>query len=229
MGAAPNVVGGSSMTNRHVRKFLVLRRERVEVLKVRRYKAGYEIRTELLTEDECGFPGGMTMKFAYTPEGYYIGDSRRAYRLTKRGIKPQPREIDPSANGGRGQTCSIGFCEREQKWFAWSHRAIFGFGVGSRVKEGDCAYVLATPEELYQSIISSGWHKKENVDMLIDGVRIKHEMVIHTTEDPETGELGGFIEAPPEYQTIKCGRGGWIAETLDDAKEMAEAFAESVS
>ena len=111
----------------------------MEVLKVRRYKAGYEIRTEALTEDECGVPEGMTMKSAYTPEGHYIGNSRWAHRLTKRGIRPEPRKpADPTANGGRGRTCSIGFCEGEQKWYGWSHRAIHGFGVGSVVKEGDC-------------------------------------------------------------------------------------------
>ena len=35
---------------------------------------------------------------------------------------------------------SIGFSEKEQKWYGWSHRAIYGFGVGSKVKKGDCAY-----------------------------------------------------------------------------------------
>jgi hypothetical protein len=34
--------------------------------------------------------------------------------------------------------CSIGFSEREQKWYGWSHRAIFGFGIGYVVSEGDC-------------------------------------------------------------------------------------------
>lgn len=35
---------------------------------------------------------------------------------------------------------SIGFSEKEQKWYGWSHRAIYGFGIGSKVKKGDCAY-----------------------------------------------------------------------------------------
>ena len=35
---------------------------------------------------------------------------------------------------------SIGFSEKEQKWYGWSHRAIYGFGVGSKVKKGDCGY-----------------------------------------------------------------------------------------
>ena len=35
---------------------------------------------------------------------------------------------------------SIGFSETEQKWYWWSHRAIYGFGVGSEVKKGDAGY-----------------------------------------------------------------------------------------
>jgi len=132
----------------------------MEVIKVRRYKAGYEIRSERLSEEESGVgPGGLivTMKSAYTPEGYYIGSSKDAHRLiVKRGIKPQPREpARPDANNGRGRTCSIGFCEREQKWYGWSHRAIYGFGIGDVVREGDCTassgwideYLKEHPEE----------------------------------------------------------------------------------
>lgn len=35
---------------------------------------------------------------------------------------------------------SIGFSETEQKWYGWSHRAIYGFGVGSKVKKGHAGY-----------------------------------------------------------------------------------------
>lgn len=31
----------------------------------------------------------------------------------------------------------IGFSPRDQKWYGWSHRAIFGFGIGDEVKKGD--------------------------------------------------------------------------------------------
>jgi len=113
----------------------------MKVIKVRHYKVGYEIRTERLTEDESGVPGGMVMKKAYTPDGHYIGKSRWAYRLiVKRGIKPERRE--PA-----DRICSIGFCAREQKWYGWSHRAIFGFGVGDVVKEGDCTASSGWTEE----------------------------------------------------------------------------------
>lgn len=36
------------------------------------------------------------------------------------------------------KTNSTGFSEKEQKWYGWSHRAIYGFGIGHVCKEGDC-------------------------------------------------------------------------------------------
>ena len=53
------------------------------------------------------------------------------------------------------QTASIGFSPSEQKWYGWSHRAIYGFGVGDEVKEGDLTntsgyveeYIIQHPEE----------------------------------------------------------------------------------
>lgn len=62
---------------------------------------------------------------------------------------------------------AIGFSKKEQKWFGWSHRAMFGFGVGHKVKAGDV---------------------------------IADKFSVGTT-----------------------------AKTLDDARRMAEAFAEAVS
>ena len=99
-----------------------------EVLKTRRYKAGYEVRTELIDGEEFGCPD-FEMKSAYTHTGDYIGNSRDAYRLCRtRGVKPEKAAPDHNV-------CSIGFCEREQKWLGWSHRAICSFGVGDKLFE----------------------------------------------------------------------------------------------
>lgn len=121
------------------------------ILATRKYKAGYEVRVELHKIDlEAELLSGeaneetaalirafsvkdnIIVKSAYTPSGDYIGDKRRAHFLiTKRGIKPE--KSDPEHN-----VCSIGFCDAEQKWYGWSHRAIFGFGIGAVAEEGDC-------------------------------------------------------------------------------------------
>jgi len=96
-----------------------------KVLRVRKYKAGYEVRTELW---DNGGPA-TEMRSAYTPSGDYIGNPRVArYLCVKRGIKPEKASPDDNV-------CSIGFCEKEQRWYGWSHRAICGFGIGDRVFE----------------------------------------------------------------------------------------------
>ena len=44
-------------------------------------------------------------------------------------------KADPADN-----VCSIGFCEKDQKWYGWSHRAIHGFGIGDEMKKGMIGY-----------------------------------------------------------------------------------------
>jgi hypothetical protein len=117
-----------------------------KVLSIRRFKAGYEIRNERVSMPECPT---VDMRSAYTPDGDYIGDARFAHRIVAvRGIKPEKSDPEHSV-------CSIGFCEREQKWYGWSHRAIWGFGIGDVAKEGDlitevgwtAEYIAEHPED----------------------------------------------------------------------------------
>lgn len=61
----------------------------------------------------------------------YADKGDRDKYFKEHGIKPQ--KADPSHSA-----CSIGFSEKEQKWYGWSHRAMCGFGIGHKVKEGDC-------------------------------------------------------------------------------------------
>lgn len=179
---------------------------------VRRYKAGYEIREEVWKLDEND-PEPTTMRAAYTPSGDYIGNSKSAHRLVVlRGIKPEKSNPEHCV-------CSIGFCEKEQKWYGWSHRAIYGFGIGSTVKKGDCAYVPKTPQELYDEITAKdedGWQctSPDEVEIVDNGVKII---------------TGHFDDGTPTFYNIECGKGEWTAKTLEDAKIMAIDFANGVS
>lgn len=58
----------------------------VEILKIRKYKAGYEIREEkVLTHFEDKPPGHtVTIKSAYTPTGDYIGNPKHAFFLCRK-------------------------------------------------------------------------------------------------------------------------------------------------
>jgi len=128
-----------------------------------------------MTGEDAGFGPGFDITSAVTRDGHYIGTSKWAYRLAKRGIIP--KLADPTR-----RVCSIGFCVADLSWYGWSHRAISGFSIGSVAKEGD-------------SCTTSGF---------IDEYRDAH---------PELDE-----RVPV----------GFEAHTLEDAKRMAIAFAESV-
>lgn len=201
----------------------------VEVLFQRKY-LGYLYRRELVDTSEFGDDENMEMVNCYSDfSGDWIGDSRTARLLCKKKGIRFIQKTDPDHC-----VCSIGFNPEEQKWYGWSHRAIFGFGIGSTVKKGDCGYVASTPQALFESITTEdddgwAWQKPEDVEIIEDGIKIRHKMVKHTSEDPETGELLGFVDAGYNYQIIKCGKGEWVAETLEDAKQMAIDFAEGVS
>ncbi len=147
-----------------------------KLLKTRKYKAGYHVLTEEFSGDEYGTEEPFVMRSAHTPDGDYIGNPKIARMLiVKQGIKPE--KVNPDKN-----VCSIGFCADENKWFGWSHRAIYGFTIGDVVKEGDCT-------------ASSGW----------------------------TDEY--LAEHPEDDFSLPV---GFEAKSMDDAKRMAIAFAESV-
>lgn len=57
------------------------------------------------------------------------------------------REIYPQKVKESHCVCSIGFSEKEQKWYGWSHRAFCGFGIGHIAKEGDCHTTSGWTEE----------------------------------------------------------------------------------
>lgn len=89
---------------------------------------GFVLRTKRISGPEAGGGKSFDSVSAYTEGGAYIGDERRARTLVKRGIVPEL--IDK-----KHRVCSVGFCEREKKWYGWSHRAIVGFGVGDMIFE----------------------------------------------------------------------------------------------
>ncbi len=86
----------------------------------------------------------IRIQSAYTMGGDYIGSPKDAKILCgKYGIYPEKSK--PSDN-----VCSIGFSRKNQKWYGWSHRAIYGFTVGDITKEGDCVCSSGWTEEYLQ-------------------------------------------------------------------------------
>lgn len=66
-------------------------------------------------------------------DGGYIGTPENAWEYIKELGLSLIQKANPKNN-----VCSIGFNEKEERWYGWSHRAIASFGIGDVVKEGDC-------------------------------------------------------------------------------------------
>ena len=96
-------------------------------------------------------------------------------------FKLDPLTLD---NYEEGCTACLGFSPKTQKWYGWSHRAIYGFGIGDVVSAGD----------------------------------------LTTT----TGYTEDYEQSHPNEAFKYCLPVGFKAETLDDARRMAIAFAASV-
>jgi len=76
------------------------------------------------------------------PEMYISPD---IIRLIKR-FKLDPETLDNYSDDGKG-TASIAFSPKSQKWYGWSHRAIYGFKIGDVVKQGDLTTTSGYTEE----------------------------------------------------------------------------------
>ncbi len=179
----------------------------------------------------AGAHGPAEMETCYTYSGDWIGNLEVAKRLcNERGIAPEhPNGPMP----GILQPCCIGFSAREQKWYGWSHRAIFGFGIGSTVKKGDCAYVPGDWSDLIESAImfwSDEYHTETTAKRGIDpdGVDCINVSWGYNNSVPNKklrGTTSGTVMYPPKT----WGRGEWTAASLVDAKQMAIDFADGVS
>lgn len=75
-------------------------------------------------------PSSSVMVMARNKAGDWMGEKSMAEFLAKFGISAEiaNEEYD---------ICSIGWSEREQKYFGWSHRAICGFSIGDMIFDAD--------------------------------------------------------------------------------------------
>lgn len=131
---------------------------------------------------------------------------------------------------GPGTVC-LGFNPVKKEWYGWSHRAIFGFGIGSKCKKGSCGFFPSNEEEFIERCISF-WGDTEYA---VNG-EIHHEKVkggievnyIYNNEVPNEKLRGTRYSKICLYPKV-WGKGEWTATTLEEAKQMAIDFARSVS
>jgi len=129
-------------------------------------------------------------------------------------------------------THGVGFSPKEQKWYGWSHRAVYGFGIGSTCKKGDCHYIGSTIEEQQEAAIDF-WTEEHHKNVRCEGIieaqgdrffDIKWDYTALVPNEKLRNTIGGA-----SHFITPLGRGEWVAKTLEDAKQMAIDFNEGVS
>lgn len=174
--------------------------------------------------------GEFAIVSAMTKDGNYVGDLKWAYKLIKMGI------IEPECIYDNSNVVSIGYSKKDHKWYGWSHRAIYGFTIGSTVKKGDCAYRAPNKTEFMEDC-TRFWDNENHAETMT-------EIGTNTLDDGTTligcwtrwvyaddvpnvsirGTVSGVFKEFPVF-----GRGEWTAETMEDAREMAVDFSNGVS
>lgn len=172
-------------------------------------------------------------KVAYIDKSKIEGDNEDVYYskfdnsyITRVGMEKNvkhlaDREITDQLTHG------VGFSPKDNKWYGWSHRAIYGFEIGSTCKKGDVHYTPATVEDALEDALSF-WSDEDHTNIkaeVLDDNRIKISWIYSKTIPNK--KLRG--ERSTVIQEYVLGKGEWTAETMEDAKQMAIDFCEGVS
>jgi hypothetical protein len=174
------------------------------------------------------------MQVCYNFFGHYIGSPEDAKFLC------QDKGIVPELSCPTNKVCSIGKSTKDQLWYGWSHRAITGFCEGSTVEPGDCAYTPATLDDAVSGLFE--WHDNsqdpdsnpKNVLKVVPvgendscfQVKVYHECYHNLTVKNPSSKPCYITD---EVKEVPKGKGYWIAQSEEDAKQMAKDFAASVS
>jgi len=152
--------------------------------------------------------------------------------LLKRGITEEIQD-----GYGEPKTVCIGFNPIEKKWYGWSHRAIFGFGIGAECKKGHIHYSASNKKDFAEETLN--WYGdtdaietykinatvKEFTRDGVDGVLVQY---MYNNKVPNKTMRGKAEEVFNPYPKV-WGKGEWTAKTLEDAKQMAIDFAKGIS
>lgn len=155
-------------------------------------------------------------------DSVYIGDAKDANLLYSKGIYfPEPSSPEHSV-------CSIGFSKQDNKWYGWSHRAIYGFTIGSECKKGDYHYVADTYDGLIAEAIDF-WTEPNRVDIRASEIKKSDNGKEYVTITWSYDKLTENALTSVDHSLSKPGKGEWVAKTMDDAKQMAIDFSYGVS
>lgn len=221
------------MNKKEFREKFVTKYPNKNIISIRQSKKYNYFIIETLIEGKDFGCDDFVMKSAYDENSLYLGNPKTALALTKRrGITTFEKSKDTHT------IASIGFNPELQKWYGWSHRAIYEFGIGSKVKKGDSAYQASNELDFIEDCVAF-WSEsyKEDITAEIEnrtdeetgkeerGVMVSWKYSNDVPNEKIRGEITGAFTRFPEV----FGRGEWKAKTLEDAKRMAKDFAEDVS
>ncbi len=131
----------------------------------------------------------------------------------------------------------LGFNPIEQKWYGWSHRAIFGFGIGSECKKGHCHFEPSNIEEFKEDCLrfwgDTDMEETHKINPIAEegtqdgklGIWVRYTYDDKTPNEKSRGQISGVFSEYPK----KFGKGEWVAKTIEDAKQMAIDFNRGVS
>lgn len=174
------------------------------------------------------------VRWYYTNTGYYIGTKSdvNALYTTLKLTQVQGNSI--------GRSACIGFQESSQKWFGWSHRARYGFGIGSKITKECCGYFPNNKKSFIEHIIDGfiiDDMENSPYKIILDENSVKGRKGIRVyyfyNDNNKIHNQNRMQNVRPythfyEYPQI-WGKGEWEAKTLEDAKQMALDFANAVS
>lgn len=129
-------------------------------------------------------------------------------------------------------THGVGFSPKDSKWYGWSHRAIYGFEIGSTCNIGDCHYKGSSIDEQEADAIRF-WEGDNHLNVLCEGIiekdgdryfDIKWDYDNEVPNEKLRGTISGC-----QHHIKTLGRGEWVAKTMEDAKQMAVDFNDGVS
>ena len=129
-------------------------------------------------------------------------------------------------------THGVGFSPKDNKWYGWSHRAIYGFTIGSTCKKGDCHFHGSNLKEQEEDAIRF-WQDEHHNNTRCEGIveengekyfDIKWEYTNDVPNEKLRSTIGGCL-----HHIKPLGRGEWVAQSMGDAKQMAIDFNQGVS
>jgi len=129
-------------------------------------------------------------------------------------------------------THGVGYSPKDEKWYGWSHRAIFGFSIGSICKKGDCHYIGSTLKEQEEAAIlfwSDPGHLNVRCNGIVEEGSDKFFDIIWEYDDKIPNKKLRNTISGVRHHITPTGNGEWTAKTMKDAKQMAIDFNKGVS